>query len=48
VARNVATLVKHTPNIDPETNLNATNGQGLELSGYPAQRNIGFNVNVKF
>ena len=36
VARNVATLVKHTPNIDPETNLNATNGQGLELSGYPA------------
>jgi hypothetical protein len=48
VARNLATLVKHTPNIDPEANLNATNGQGLELSGYPAQRNIGFNVNVKF
>ena len=48
VARNLATLVKHTPNIDPESNLNNTNGQGLELSGYPAQRNIGFNVNVKF
>jgi TonB-linked SusC/RagA family outer membrane protein len=48
VARNLATLVKHTPNIDPEANLNATNGQGLELSGYPVQRNLGFNVNVKF
>jgi hypothetical protein len=48
VGRNLATLVKHTPNIDPEANLNNTNGQGLELSGYPAQRNLGFNVNVKF
>lgn len=48
VARNVATLVKHVPNIDPESNLNNTNGQGLELSGYPVQRNLGLNVNVKF
>lgn len=48
VARNLATLLKHTPNIDPESNLNATNGQGLELSGYPAVRSFGFNVNAKF
>jgi TonB-linked SusC/RagA family outer membrane protein len=48
VGRNLATLLKHTPNIDPESNLNATNGQGLELSGYPAVRSLGFNINVKF
>ncbi len=48
VGRNLAILMKHTPNIDPESNLNATNGQGLELSGYPAVRNIGFNLNIKF
>ncbi|MEP7145182.1 MAG: hypothetical protein ABI707_20015 [Ferruginibacter sp.] len=40
--------MKHTPNIDPESNLNNTNAQGLELAGYPAVRNYGFNVNVKF
>lgn len=48
VGRNIATLMKHTPNIDPESNLTGTNSQGLELSGYPAVRNLGFNVNVKF
>jgi TonB-linked SusC/RagA family outer membrane protein len=48
VARNVATLMKNTPNIDPEANLNNTNGQGLELSGYPMLRSYGFNVNLKF
>ena len=48
VGRNIATLMKHTPNIDPESNLTGTNGQGLELSGYPAVRNLGLNVNVKF
>lgn len=48
VARNLWTIMKHTPNIDPESAINATNAQGLELNGYPATRNIGFNVNVKF
>ena len=48
IARNLWTIMKHTPNIDPESAVNATNGQGLELNGYPATRNIGFNVNVKF
>jgi len=48
VGRNLATLMKHVPNIDPEASLNNTNGQGLELSGYPAIRSMGVNVNFKF
>ncbi|WP_158557062.1 SusC/RagA family TonB-linked outer membrane protein [Mucilaginibacter conchicola] len=48
VGRNLAILMKHTPNIDPESNLNNTNAQGLELFGYPSVRNIGFNLNAKF
>jgi outer membrane receptor protein involved in Fe transport len=48
VGRNLATLMKHTPNIDPESSVNSGNGQGLELSGYPAVRSLGMNVNVKF
>ncbi|WP_199898649.1 SusC/RagA family TonB-linked outer membrane protein [Prolixibacter bellariivorans] len=48
VGRNLWTILKHTPNIDPESAYNNTNGQGLELNGYPATRNIGFNLNIKF
>lgn len=48
VARNLWTIMKHTPNIDPESSINNTNGQGLELNGYPTTRNLGFNINVKF
>jgi TonB-linked SusC/RagA family outer membrane protein len=48
VARNLWTILKYTDNIDPESAINNTNGQGLELNGYPATRNIGFNVNIKF
>ncbi len=48
IARNLWTLLKYTDNIDPESAYNNTNGQGLELNGYPATRNIGFNVNIKF
>lgn len=48
VGRNLATLLKHTPNIDPESNYNTSNGQGLELSGYPAVRSYGVNLNLKF
>jgi TonB-linked SusC/RagA family outer membrane protein len=48
VARNLWTILKYTDNIDPESAYNNTNGQGLELNGYPATRNIGFNVNIKF
>jgi hypothetical protein len=48
VGRNLWTIMKHTPNIDPESSLNNSNGQGLELSGYPATRSMGVNINVKF
>ena len=48
IARNLWTIMKHTDNIDPESSINNTNGQGLELNGYPYSRNIGFNVNLKF
>jgi hypothetical protein len=48
VGRNLWTIKKYVDNIDPESSINNTNGQGLELNGYPATRNIGFNVNVKF
>lgn len=48
VGRNLWTILKHTDNIDPEAAYNNSNGQGLELNGYPATRSVGFNVNVKF
>ncbi|HEX9512689.1 MAG TPA: SusC/RagA family TonB-linked outer membrane protein [Puia sp.] len=48
VGRNLAILMKHVPNIDPESSINNTNGQGLELTGYPSVRSWGFNMNVKF
>src|SRR5690606_18302788 len=48
VGRNLWTIHKSTPNIDPESNINNGNGQGLELNGYPYTRNIGFNLNLKF
>ncbi|WP_343672004.1 SusC/RagA family TonB-linked outer membrane protein [Chitinophaga sp.] len=48
VTRNLATLLKHTPNIDPESAYNNTNGQGLELNGMPPTRSFGVNVNAKF
>ncbi len=48
VGRNLAILMKHTPNIDPESTYTNSNAQGLELSGYPSVRSIGCNVNVKF
>jgi TonB-linked SusC/RagA family outer membrane protein len=48
VGRNLAILMKHTPNIDPESSINNTNGQGLELTGYPLTRSWGFNINCKF
>jgi len=48
VGRNLAILMKHIPNVDPESSINNTNGQGLELAGYPAVKSWGFNMNVKF
>jgi len=48
VGRNLAILMRKTPNIDPESTYNNGNGQGLELAGVPATRTMGLNVNLKF
>ncbi|WP_157637929.1 SusC/RagA family TonB-linked outer membrane protein [Flexithrix dorotheae] len=49
VASNVAILKKHVPHIHPEQNgiINDRN-VGLEATGLPVTRNLGFNLNVKF
>ncbi|MGZ3835574.1 MAG: SusC/RagA family TonB-linked outer membrane protein, partial [Mucilaginibacter sp.] len=47
VARNVFTIMTHTPNIDPESNY--SNGpQGIEQAEVPYTRTFGLNLNVKF
>jgi TonB-linked SusC/RagA family outer membrane protein len=48
VARNVAILMKKTGNLDPESNYNNSNAQGLEYGSAPTTRNIGLNLNIKF
>ncbi len=48
VGRNLQILMKHTPGIDPETNLSAGNDQGIESTQLPPTRSYGFNVNLKF
>ncbi|WP_394351061.1 SusC/RagA family TonB-linked outer membrane protein [Spirosoma arboris] len=49
VANNVAILKKWVPNIDPEQfGFSSDNLIGLESTGLPTTRSIGFNLNVKF
>lgn len=49
VANNVIMLKKWIPNIDPETfGYSSDNVVGLEGSGVPSTRSLGFNLNVKF
>jgi TonB-linked SusC/RagA family outer membrane protein len=48
VGRNLWTIVKHTPIIDPESGYNNGNAQGQEFAGLPATRTIGVNLNLKF
>ncbi|GAB3549461.1 SusC/RagA family TonB-linked outer membrane protein [Spirosoma fluminis] len=49
VANNVAILKKWVPNIDPESfGFSSDNLVGLESTGLPTTRSIGFNLNVKF
>ncbi|RCR69679.1 SusC/RagA family TonB-linked outer membrane protein [Larkinella punicea] len=48
VGRNLSILMKHTPGLDPETNLSAGNDQGIESTPLPPTRSYGFNVNLKF
>jgi hypothetical protein len=47
VGRNLGILMKHVPNVDPESSYNNGNGQGLEYFGAPTVRSYGFNVNLK-
>jgi hypothetical protein len=48
VGRNLAILMKKTPNIDPESTYGNGNAQGYEFAGVPTTRSIGVNVNLKF
>lgn len=49
VANNVLMIKKWVPNIDPEQNGNTSDNEvGLEATGLPTARSIGFNLNVKF
>lgn len=49
VANNVAVLQKWVPNIHPEQfGFPSDNLVGLEATGLPVTRNIGFNLNLKF
>ncbi|MCX6214122.1 SusC/RagA family TonB-linked outer membrane protein [Spirosoma sp.] len=49
VANNVAIIKKWVPNIDPEQfGFSSDNLIGLESTGLPTTRSIGFNLNVKF
>jgi hypothetical protein len=49
VANNVLMLKKWVPNIDPESfGYSSDNLVGLESTGLPSTRSMGFNLNVKF
>jgi TonB-linked SusC/RagA family outer membrane protein len=48
VARNFWIIMKKTDNIDPESNYQNGNNQGLEFGGLPSIRSMGFNLNAKF
>ena len=47
-AHNLWTIYDKVPNIDPETNYNNSNAQGLERASMPLTRNYGLTLNVKF
>ena len=46
--RNLATLLKYTPNFDPATALSATNVQGIESGQMPPTRSYGFRLRASF
>lgn len=46
--RNLFILHSNLKNVDPESNYNNGNGQGLEYGSLPSRRTFGFGVNVKF
>lgn len=49
VGRNLATLLKHTPNIDPESGFSSdVRYSGIEGTSLPSVRTYGINLNIKF
>jgi hypothetical protein len=48
VGRNLAILYKANPYSDPEAGLSAGNIQGNQSGAYPAVREVGIKVNLKF
>ena len=48
IGKNLFFLSNDVENVDPESAYNSNNSQGLEFSGLPVPRTIGFNVNLKF
>ncbi len=48
VGRNLFYIMKKTDNIDPESNYNNSNAQGLEYASLPTVKTYGVNINVKF
>ncbi|TWV93681.1 SusC/RagA family TonB-linked outer membrane protein [Chitinophaga pinensis] len=46
--RNLLTLYKAVPNIDPESSYNNTTAQGLEYGSLPTRRSYGMKLYVKF
>ena len=47
VGRNLWTIYKDVPNVDPESSYNVENGQGLEFFPVPRIRSVGLNLNIK-
>jgi len=48
VSRNPFYIYKKLPNIDPESNYQNGNGQGIEYGSLPSRRSFGMNLNLKF
>lgn len=48
VGRNLFFIYNPIPNIDPESNINRGNAQGLESESVPLTRSIGFNIDLQF
>ncbi|MCB0684941.1 MAG: hypothetical protein KDC53_00410, partial [Saprospiraceae bacterium] len=48
VARNLFLLYDRLENVDPESNYNNTNGQGLDYFGAPQTRTYGLNLKATF
>jgi hypothetical protein len=48
VSRNPFIIHKNVPNVDPDSNYNNGNGQGLEYGSLPSRKSWGFNLNFRF